>query len=189
MKTVWDVHLLNLKTLDAEAIGIFHIHHPLVNGTSLMSLLLACTRQISNPDLVHSVLSHKDGNSGWFSSYSYYAPTIVSKQSTNIVQKYASDFITSLYFHVVIIEEWSKQYTEEYQAQQKELIQLECEARLKGGFYVYPEAKMLFIIRIRVEEWTGCLEITLKAVPKFEAKHPMLFRLKFLNYFTVADGV
>lgn len=33
--------------------------------------------------------------------------------------------------------------------QDKELIQLKREARLKGGFYVNPEAKMLFIIRIR----------------------------------------
>lgn len=33
--------------------------------------------------------------------------------------------------------------------QHKELIQLKREARLKGGFYVNPEAKMLFIIRIR----------------------------------------
>ncbi|XP_078437550.1 uncharacterized protein LOC144708208 isoform X2 [Wolffia australiana] len=30
----------------------------------------------------------------------------------------------------------------------KELIQLKREARLKGGFYVEPEAKLLFIIRI-----------------------------------------
>ncbi|XP_078441556.1 uncharacterized protein LOC144711429 isoform X1 [Wolffia australiana] len=30
-----------------------------------------------------------------------------------------------------------------------ELIQLKREARLKGGFYVEPEAKLLFIIRIR----------------------------------------
>ncbi|KAI3708121.1 hypothetical protein L2E82_37193 [Cichorium intybus] len=43
----------------------------------------------------------------------------------------------------------AKQYSEEYEAQQKELIQLKREARLKGGFYVNPEAKMLFIIRIR----------------------------------------
>ena len=33
--------------------------------------------------------------------------------------------------------------------QQKELIQLKREAKLKGGFYVDPEAKLLFIIRIR----------------------------------------
>lgn len=30
-----------------------------------------------------------------------------------------------------------------------ELIQLKREAKLKGGFYVDPEAKLLFIIRIR----------------------------------------
>nr|GMC53906.1 60S ribosomal protein L7-2 [Ipomoea batatas] len=43
----------------------------------------------------------------------------------------------------------AKQYAKEYEEQQKELIQLKREARLKGGFYVNPEAKLLFIIRIR----------------------------------------
>ncbi|KAA8540171.1 hypothetical protein F0562_024266 [Nyssa sinensis] len=43
----------------------------------------------------------------------------------------------------------AKQYAKEYEEQQKELIQLKREARLKGGFYVDPEAKLLFIIRIR----------------------------------------
>lgn len=32
---------------------------------------------------------------------------------------------------------------------EKELIHLKREAKLKGGFYVEPEAKLLFIIRIR----------------------------------------
>jgi len=36
--------------------------------------------------------------------------------------------------------------------QEKELIRLKREAKLKGGFYVDPEAKLLFIIRIR-----GCV--------------------------------
>lgn len=40
-------------------------------------------------------------------------------------------------------------YAKEYENQEKELIQLKREARLKGGFYVCPEAKLLFIIRIR----------------------------------------
>ncbi|RHN77486.1 putative ribosomal protein L7 [Medicago truncatula] len=46
---------------------------------------------------------------------------------------------------------WSraKQYAKEYDDQQKELISLKREAKLKGGFYVDPEAKLLFIIRIR----------------------------------------
>lgn len=36
-----------------------------------------------------------------------------------------------------------------YFCQQKELIRLKREAKLKGGFYVNPEAKLLFIVRIR----------------------------------------
>ncbi|KAM6570574.1 hypothetical protein CsatB_018559 [Cannabis sativa] len=43
----------------------------------------------------------------------------------------------------------AKQYAHEYSEQEKELIQLKREAKLKGGFYVEPEAKLLFIIRIR----------------------------------------
>ncbi|ONM00327.1 60S ribosomal protein L7-2 [Zea mays] len=43
----------------------------------------------------------------------------------------------------------AKQYAEEYDAQEKELVQLKREARLKGGFYVSPEAKLLFVVRIR----------------------------------------
>ncbi|KAF6163659.1 hypothetical protein GIB67_036119 [Kingdonia uniflora] len=43
----------------------------------------------------------------------------------------------------------AKQYSTEYDEQQKELIRLKREAKLKGGFYVNPEAKLLFIIRIR----------------------------------------
>ncbi|CAL5060791.1 unnamed protein product [Urochloa decumbens] len=41
----------------------------------------------------------------------------------------------------------AKQYAQEYDAQ--ELVQLKREARLKGGFYVSPEAKLLFVVRIR----------------------------------------
>ncbi|KAH7515281.1 hypothetical protein FEM48_Zijuj10G0010200 [Ziziphus jujuba var. spinosa] len=43
----------------------------------------------------------------------------------------------------------AKQYAKEYEQQEKELIQLKREAKLKGGFYVDPQAKLLFIIRIR----------------------------------------
>ncbi|KAK6782779.1 hypothetical protein RDI58_020575 [Solanum bulbocastanum] len=43
----------------------------------------------------------------------------------------------------------AKQYAKEYDQQEKELIRLKREARLKGGFYVDPEAKLLFITRIR----------------------------------------
>ncbi|KAH7674734.1 large subunit ribosomal protein L7e protein [Dioscorea alata] len=43
----------------------------------------------------------------------------------------------------------AQKYSKAYETQEKELIQLKREARLKGGFYVSPEPKLLFIIRIR----------------------------------------
>ncbi|XP_022759586.1 O-acyltransferase WSD1-like [Durio zibethinus] len=46
---LWDLHLLNLRTSESEAVGIFRIHHSLGDGTSLLSLLLACTRQMNDP--------------------------------------------------------------------------------------------------------------------------------------------
>ncbi|CAA0829191.1 60S ribosomal protein L7-3 [Striga hermonthica] len=48
-------------------------------------------------------------------------------------------------------EDWAivREYAKEYEQQEKELIQLKREARLKGGFYVNPKAKLLFVIRIR----------------------------------------
>ncbi|KAK8500389.1 hypothetical protein V6N13_028084 [Hibiscus sabdariffa] len=46
---LWDLHLLNLRTSESEAVGVFRIHHSLGDGTSLMSLLLACTRQTNDP--------------------------------------------------------------------------------------------------------------------------------------------
>lgn len=50
-RPLWDIHLLNVKTSDgAESVAIFRIHHSLGDGTSLMSLLLACTRQAAKPN-------------------------------------------------------------------------------------------------------------------------------------------
>lgn len=49
-KPLWELHLLNIKTSNTQGIGIFRIHHSLGDGTSLMSLLLACTHQVSKPD-------------------------------------------------------------------------------------------------------------------------------------------
>ncbi|KAL5571423.1 hypothetical protein UlMin_021020 [Ulmus minor] len=49
-RPLWDLHLLNIKTSEAESVVIFRTHHSLGDGISLMSLLLACMRQISNPE-------------------------------------------------------------------------------------------------------------------------------------------
>ncbi|XP_062091402.1 wax ester synthase/diacylglycerol acyltransferase 11-like [Humulus lupulus] len=51
-KPLWEMHILNLKTNDEEGVVVFRIHHSLGDGTSLVSLLLACTRQIDNPEAV-----------------------------------------------------------------------------------------------------------------------------------------
>ncbi|XP_010514511.1 PREDICTED: 60S ribosomal protein L7-3-like isoform X2 [Camelina sativa] len=42
----------------------------------------------------------------------------------------------------------AEQYAKEYAEKNNELIRFKREAKLKGGFYVDPEAKLLFIIRI-----------------------------------------
>ncbi|KAF8400237.1 hypothetical protein HHK36_013534 [Tetracentron sinense] len=44
----------------------------------------------------------------------------------------------------------AKQYAKEYEEQQKELIRLKREAKLKGGFYVDPEAKLFTFIHMLI---------------------------------------
>lgn len=47
---MWDLHLLNIKTRDAESVAVLRVHHSLGDGTSLMSLLLASTRRVDDPN-------------------------------------------------------------------------------------------------------------------------------------------
>ncbi|KAM7511895.1 hypothetical protein LguiB_010770 [Lonicera macranthoides] len=49
-KPMWDFHFLNLKTSNAESVGVLRVHHSLADGLSLMSLLLACCRKASDPE-------------------------------------------------------------------------------------------------------------------------------------------
>ncbi|CAN8232769.1 unnamed protein product [Cochlearia groenlandica] len=49
-KPLWELHILCLKTSNAESIGLLKIHHSLGDGMSLMSLFLACTRKTSDPE-------------------------------------------------------------------------------------------------------------------------------------------
>ncbi|CAN8302060.1 unnamed protein product [Cochlearia groenlandica] len=49
-RPLWDIHILNVKTSDAEAIVVIRSHHSLGDAMSLMSLLVACTRKTSNPE-------------------------------------------------------------------------------------------------------------------------------------------
>ncbi|KAG5594192.1 hypothetical protein H5410_035424 [Solanum commersonii] len=80
-----------------------------------------------------SVLKKQKRNEEW---------ALVKKQELAVAKKKSVENRKLIYNR-------AKQYAKEYSEQEKELIRLKREARLKGGFYVDPEAKLLFIIRIR----------------------------------------
>ncbi|KAL5989417.1 Large ribosomal subunit protein uL30w [Asimina triloba] len=80
-----------------------------------------------------SVLKKRKRNDEW---------ALAKKQETDAIRKKKKE-------NRKLIVNRAKQYAKEYEDQEKELICLKREARLKGGFYVSPEAKLLFIIRIR----------------------------------------
>ncbi|XP_021635181.2 wax ester synthase/diacylglycerol acyltransferase 11 isoform X2 [Hevea brasiliensis] len=66
---LWDVHLLNVKTSEAESTGLFRIHHSLGDGISLMSLILSCTRKVSDPEAcptIPTIKRRNPSNSGGF---------------------------------------------------------------------------------------------------------------------------
>lgn len=67
-KPLWELHLLNIKTSDAESIGIFRIHHSIGDGASLISLLLAATRKTSDPDMLPTVPAQNRASSSPHSS-------------------------------------------------------------------------------------------------------------------------
>ncbi|XP_010520975.1 PREDICTED: O-acyltransferase WSD1-like isoform X2 [Tarenaya hassleriana] len=54
-KPLWEIHILNVKTSDAESIAVIRSHHSLGDGLSLMSLVLACTRKTSDPEALPTV--------------------------------------------------------------------------------------------------------------------------------------
>lgn len=54
-KPLWEVHLLDLITSDAQNVVVLKIHHSVGDGMSLMSLVHACTRKTSNHDELPSL--------------------------------------------------------------------------------------------------------------------------------------
>ncbi|XP_060218397.1 wax ester synthase/diacylglycerol acyltransferase 11-like [Lycium barbarum] len=79
-KPLWDLHLLNIKTSDTEGVVILRMHHSLGDGTSLMSLFLACTRQTAHPDKLPTIPGIKKRDINSLCQYStkglwrYFAP-------------------------------------------------------------------------------------------------------------------
>ncbi|XP_060204170.1 wax ester synthase/diacylglycerol acyltransferase 11-like [Lycium barbarum] len=58
-KPLWDLHIINVKTRDAESKVVFRVHHSLGDGTSLISLLLACTRQTADESKLPTIPTKK----------------------------------------------------------------------------------------------------------------------------------
>ncbi|XP_074270513.1 wax ester synthase/diacylglycerol acyltransferase 11-like [Silene latifolia] len=59
-RPLWDFHILHVKTSEeTQAIGMFRIHHSLGDGSSLVSLLLALMRKMSNPEELPTIPPQK----------------------------------------------------------------------------------------------------------------------------------
>ncbi|KAK4431336.1 O-acyltransferase WSD1 [Sesamum alatum] len=58
-KPLWEVHILNVKTSDANSVVIFKIHHSLGDGVSMISLVLACAKKLSDPESLPVMPSKK----------------------------------------------------------------------------------------------------------------------------------
>lgn len=54
-RPLFEFHILRAKLGDAVENTVFRVHHALGDGTSLMSLLLACTRKAEDPNLLPSL--------------------------------------------------------------------------------------------------------------------------------------
>ncbi|CAA7052057.1 unnamed protein product [Microthlaspi erraticum] len=64
-RPLWEFHVLNIKTSNAESLGIGKFHHSLGDGMSLMSLLYASSRKTSDPDALPTTAAtrkHVDTN-------------------------------------------------------------------------------------------------------------------------------
>ncbi|KAI3786936.1 hypothetical protein L1987_41025 [Smallanthus sonchifolius] len=58
-KPLWDLHLLDIKTSEVEGTCVFRFHHSLGDGISLMNLLLASTRKVSDPEALPTLPGNK----------------------------------------------------------------------------------------------------------------------------------
>ncbi|GAB2293957.1 hypothetical protein Dimus_028171 [Dionaea muscipula] len=70
-KPLWEIHILNIKTSNANAVAVWKMHHSLGDGMSLISLVLACTRKTSNPDELPSIPKAKQSNSSHGPAWRY----------------------------------------------------------------------------------------------------------------------
>ncbi|WZZ00333.1 hypothetical protein YC2023_072661 [Brassica napus] len=69
-KPLWEVHLLDLKTSDAQNVVVLKINHSVGDGMSLMSLVHACTRKTSNHEELPSLPNENRLSSKSMAGYS-----------------------------------------------------------------------------------------------------------------------
>ncbi|KAE8706413.1 Detected protein of unknown function [Hibiscus syriacus] len=60
---MWDCHILNLKTSDAESTLVFRAHHSLGDGTSILSLILSCSDTLPSSS---AKKEPRSASAGWF---------------------------------------------------------------------------------------------------------------------------
>ncbi|KAG5404494.1 hypothetical protein IGI04_010613 [Brassica rapa subsp. trilocularis] len=68
-RPLWEFHVLNIKTSNAESLGIGKFHHSLGDGMSLMSLLYASSRKISDPNALPTTATTRKqvgSNDNWW---------------------------------------------------------------------------------------------------------------------------
>ncbi|KAK1399440.1 O-acyltransferase WSD1-like [Heracleum sosnowskyi] len=64
-KPLWELHVLNVKTSDANATAILKLHHSIGDGISIMSLFLASSRIASDLESLPSLPKPKRPTSFW----------------------------------------------------------------------------------------------------------------------------
>ncbi|CAN6312706.1 unnamed protein product [Urochloa humidicola] len=59
-RPLWELHVLDFPTSEAASAAVFRIHHALGDGASLISLLLTCTRNATDPEAPPAMPSAQD---------------------------------------------------------------------------------------------------------------------------------
>lgn len=73
-KPLWELHILNVKTSDANATAILKLHHSIGDGISIMSLFLASSRKASDLESLPSLPKTKRPTSFWNNHHGFWGP-------------------------------------------------------------------------------------------------------------------
>ncbi|KAG8381145.1 hypothetical protein BUALT_Bualt06G0092000 [Buddleja alternifolia] len=58
-KPLWEIHILNVKTKEANSTMVYKIHHSLGDGVSMVSVIMACAKKTSDPESLPVIPSRK----------------------------------------------------------------------------------------------------------------------------------